>query len=109
MRESVERSNLVGAKKKAGHRPAFLLEKRLIYSVGAGAGAVSAGSSAAGGGVAAGSVGVVGVVWSAGGSTLWVVVPSVSLQAATPNRAIADTDARISFLIVFLLQNCFLG
>ena len=112
MRESVERSNLVGAKKKAGHRPAFLLEKRLIYSVGAGAGAAgaaSAGSSAEGAGVAVGSVGVVGVVCSAGGSTLWVVVPSVSLQAATPNRAIADTDARISFLIVFLLQNRFLG
>jgi hypothetical protein len=38
-------------------------------------------------------------------AVLWVVVSSVvSLQAAAPRRAIADAEAKISFLIPFLLE-----
>src|SRR5690606_18381213 len=94
--------------RKAGRTRPFRSDRARAYSEGAGAGAgASIGSSACGAGVTDGSVGVVGVVCSIGGSTLWVVVPSVSLHAATPNRAMADTEARISFLMIILLQNCF--
>ncbi|ESZ23675.1 hypothetical protein X734_25895 [Mesorhizobium sp. L2C084A000] len=63
------------------------------------------------GGVAAGGVasGVAGFIGSsaAGGLVLWVVVLSVplSLQAATPSKARAETDARMSFFILSLLQH----
>jgi hypothetical protein len=62
------------------------------------------------GGVTAGGVasGVAGFIGSsaAGGLVLWVVVLSVplSLQAATPSNARAETEARMSFFILFLLQ-----
>jgi len=57
------------------------------------------------GGVASGWAGVIGCS-VAGGVVLWVVVESepLSLQAATPNRAKAETDARMIFLIVSLLR-----
>ncbi|ESY24385.1 hypothetical protein X750_11900 [Mesorhizobium sp. LNJC394B00] len=44
---------------------------------------------------------------AAGGLVLWVVVLSVplSLQAATPNRARAETEARMSFFMTSLLQH----
>src|SRR5690606_21177204 len=67
------------------------------------AGAGSAGAGAAGS--TAGGVASIGSV-CAGGSpsgTAWVVVPSVSLQAASPIRAIPETEARISFFISNLL------
>jgi hypothetical protein len=53
------------------------------------------------GGVASGVAGVIGSV--AGGLVLWVVVVSVplSLQAATPNKARAETEARMSFFMTF--------
>jgi len=73
------------------------------------AGAGWAGAGAAAGGVAgsvgagAGSVGVVVVVEVSG--TPWVVVLSVeSLHAATLSRASAETEARTSFFITYLLM-----
>jgi hypothetical protein len=70
----------------------------------AGAGWISsAGASGAGAGVIDGSDGA--GVEVAGGSMLCVVVLSAeSLQAATPKRAMAAVEARISFLIFHLLQ-----
>jgi hypothetical protein len=62
--------------------------------------------SVAGAVVASGVAGVIGCS-AAGGLVLWVVVVSVplSLQAATPKRARAETDARMSFFILSLLHN----
>jgi hypothetical protein len=56
------------------------------------------------GGVASGVAGFIGSV--AGGLVLWVVVVSVplSLQAATPSSARAETEARMSFFITSLLR-----
>jgi hypothetical protein len=55
--------------------------------------------------VAGGVAGFIGCS-AAGGLVLWVVVLSVplSLQAATPNSAKAETEARMSFFITSLLQ-----
>jgi hypothetical protein len=68
-----------------------------------------AGAAGAGAGAGAGSAGLLAsgvagfIVWSdAGGLVLCVVVVSVplSLQAATPSNASAETDARISFFMI---------
>jgi hypothetical protein len=67
------------------------------------------------GGVTEGAVvsGVAGFAgcWVAGGVVLSVVVVSVplSLQAATPSRASAETEARISFFICLSFNNIRLG
>jgi hypothetical protein len=100
-------------KDRAGHEkgreiPAFNINAGVDYCAGAGvAGAgfiSSAGASGAGVGAIAGSDGA-GVEFSTGGSMLCVVVVSAeSLHAATPNRAIAAVEARISFFISHLLQ-----
>jgi hypothetical protein len=60
------------------------------------------------GGVASGVAGFIGCS-AAGGLVLWVVVLSVplSLQAATPSNAKAETDARMSFFITSLLHYTF--
>ncbi|ESY76100.1 hypothetical protein X743_01775 [Mesorhizobium sp. LNHC252B00] len=102
------------------HRPfsSFTQKYRVPdYCAGAGAGFAGAGSAgfsgvmlfvvelSVAGGVAAGGVaGFIGC--SAGGGVLWVVVLSVplSLQAATPSKAKAETDARMSFFILSLLR-----
>lgn len=59
------------------------------------------------GGVASGWAGTIGCS-AVGGVVLWVVVLSdplpLSLQAATPNMANAETDARMSFLMISLLR-----
>jgi hypothetical protein len=50
--------------------------------------------------------GVVGAV-VAGGVVLcvvWLSVPPLSLHAARPSKAIAETDARMNFFIVLLLS-----
>ena len=75
------------------------------YCAGAGAGVAGAGSVGFG---AAGVAGFIGCS-AAGGLVLWVVVLSVPLllQAATPSRAKAETDARMSFFIISLLQYAF--
>jgi hypothetical protein len=54
--------------------------------------------------VASGVAGVIGCS-VAGGLVLWVVELSVplSLQAAIPMRAMAETDARMSFFMTSLL------
>jgi hypothetical protein len=68
-----------------------------------------AGAAGAAGGGSAGleASGAAGfIVWSdAGGLVLCVVVLSVPLllQAATPSRASAETDARMSFFMTSLL------
>lgn len=71
-----------------------------------------AGAAGAGAGAGAGSAGLLAsgaagfIVWSdAGGLVLCVVVVSVplSLQAATPSKASAETDARMSFFMISLL------
>jgi hypothetical protein len=69
----------------------------------AGAGFVAGAGSA--GFEASGEAGFIGCSL-AGGLVLWVVVLSVplSLQAATPSRASAETDAKMSFFMVSLLQ-----
>jgi len=85
--------------------PAFNINAGVGYCAGAaGAGFISsAGASGAGVGAIAGSDGA--GVDVAGGSMLCVVVVSAeSLHAATPNRAIAAAEARISFFIFHLLQ-----
>src|SRR5690606_22857704 len=56
----------------------------------------------AAGGVALGSCGMGAGCVSIGRSTLCVVVPSVSEQAARPNRAIAEADAITSFFMLLL-------
>jgi hypothetical protein len=58
------------------------------------------------GGVASGVAGCIGCS-AAGGLVLWVVVVSVplSLQAATPSNANAETEARMSFFMTSLLRN----
>lgn len=60
-------------------------------------------AGACGAEVAPGSAGAAGWVCT-GCSTLRVWVLSVSLHAATPNRATAENVARISFFIPKLLQ-----
>jgi hypothetical protein len=59
-----------------------------------------------GAGVALFAGGVVGAV-VAGGVVLcvvWLSVPPLSLHAARPSKAIAETDARMIFFIVLLLS-----
>jgi hypothetical protein len=91
---------------KGRHGPAFLIHHTkyclLNYCAGAGAGVAGAGSAGFG---ASGVAGFIGCS-AAGGLVLWVVVLSVplSLQAATPSKANAETDARTSFFITSLLQ-----
>jgi hypothetical protein len=115
---------LAAQKGKAGKcRPFLTCEADYCAGAGAGCTGVMAPSSAApsegagvmlcvvelsvaGGVVASGVAGVIGCS-AAGGLVLWVVVVSVplSLQAATPKRARAETDARMSFFIISLLHN----
>ncbi|OBQ90203.1 hypothetical protein A9K66_16400 [Mesorhizobium sp. AA23] len=73
-----------------------------FYCAGAAGGVAGAGSAGFEGSGVAGFIGCS----LAGGLVLCVVVLSVllSLQAATPSRASAETDARISFFMVSLLQ-----
>jgi hypothetical protein len=64
-------------------------------------------SDGAGAGVALSAGGVAGVVEVAGGVVLcvvWLSVPPLSLHAARPSKAIAETDARMNFFIVLLLS-----
>jgi len=71
------------------------------------AGAAGAGFVAGAGSAGFEASGEAGFIVSlAGGLVLWVVVLSVplSLQAATPKRAIAEIDARMSFFITSLLR-----
>jgi hypothetical protein len=71
------------------------------------AGAAGAGFVAGAGSAGFEASGEAGFIVSlAGGLVLWVVVLSVplSLQAATPKRAIAEIDARMSFFMTSLLQ-----
>jgi hypothetical protein len=95
------------AKKEGRQKPAFLdIVCQGSYCAGAaGAGFVAGAGSA--GFEASGEAGFMGCSL-AGGFVLCVVVLSVpvplSLQAATPNRASAETDARMSFFMVSLLQ-----
>jgi hypothetical protein len=93
-------------KGKAGETPALLVNRGpAAYCAGAGAGWVDVAPPSVAGGAASGA-GVMGCS-AAGGFVLCVVVVSVllSLQAATPNRANAETDARMSFFIISLLHN----
>jgi hypothetical protein len=79
----------IGAAKRPGANPAF---SRLVapYWAGGVAGSVGVASGVAG-----------GVVVSAGGVVLSVVVLSaVSLHAAMPKRAIAAAEAKINFFII---------
>jgi hypothetical protein len=79
----------LNAAKRPGGEPGLFEIGRLYWAGGV---AGSAGVASAGG--------VAGCVVSAGGVVLWVVVSSaVSLHAAMPKRAIADAEAKISFLI----------
>jgi hypothetical protein len=116
----------LGQYEKGRREPALLIHHTKYrvtdYCAGAGAGVAGAGSAgfsgvmlfvvelSVAGGVAAGGVasGVAGFIgsWAAGGLVLWVVVLSVplSLQAATPSNARAETEARMSFFILSLLQ-----
>ncbi|CDX50709.1 conserved hypothetical protein [Mesorhizobium plurifarium] len=94
-----------GAKRRPA-MPAFSEPLAGPYCAGAaGAGFVAGAGSA--GFEASGEAGFMGCSL-AGGLVLWVVVVSVplplSLQAATPSRASADTDARMIFFMVSLLQ-----
>jgi hypothetical protein len=94
------------AREKAGMTPAFPPKTLLLTNYCAGAGAGVAGAGSAGlVELSAGAAGFIGCS-AAGGLVLWVVVLSVplSLQAATPSRAMADKEARMSFFITSLLQ-----
>lgn len=87
---------------KAGILPAFPVLSQINYCAGAGAGSAGAGSA----GFVASGAGCIGCS-AAGGLVLCVVVASppvpLSLQAATPSRASAENDARMSFFMVSLL------